>query len=287
MISKPFLTTCFLWFCLLAFTQQENYKPVEFPEAYNAQIDVVYKEVDGWKGRIDIYTNTTSKQPTPIAINIHGGGWSHGEKESQTGFGSFFENGYAVANVAYRLVDTAPAPAAIEDIRCALIYLYNNAKALNIDTTKIVIIGGSSGGHLALMAGFLENNTTFDSDCHYEGELKVAAIINKYGITDLSPLNESKSVKRWLAKKTGDNDFIASVSPINYVTKNSPPTFTVHGDADPIVPYTQSVRLYRRLKNYGVMSEFLTIPNGKHGNFTVEERKLYSDKMWVFLKKII
>lgn len=287
MTYRSILILSFFCFYSLVSAQHKDYKPVKFPETYSAKIDVIYKEVDGWKGRIDLYTNTTSKQPTPIVLNIHGGGWNHGEKESQTGFSTFFKNGYAVANVAYRLVDTAPAPAAIEDIRCALIYLYNNATTLNIDTSKIVIIGGSSGGHLALMAGYLENNTTFDSDCHYEGELKVAAIINKYGITDLSPLTKSKSVKRWLAKKTKDNDFIASVSPINYVTKNSPPTFTVHGDADPIVPYSQSVRLHRRLKNHGVMSEFLTIPNGKHGGFSIEERKLYSDKMWVFLKKII
>src|SRR5690606_5817577 len=128
--------------------QEKQYKPVEFPEGYKAQIDVVYTQVNGWDGRMDLYTNPNSEKPTPVVINIHGGGWNHGVKESQTGYGSFFKNGYAVANVEYRLVDVAPAPAAIQDVRCALIYLYKHAKELNIDTNKIVVMGGSSGGHL-------------------------------------------------------------------------------------------------------------------------------------------
>ena len=287
MISKSGLSLCFIWFFVLLSAQQEEFKPVIFPENYTAQIDVIYKEADGWEGRIDLYTNKSSEKPTPIVLNIHGGGWYYGEKESYTGFGSFFKNGYAVANEAYRLVDFAPAPAAIEDVRCALIYLYNNAKELNIDTSKIVIIGGSAGGHLALMAGLLGDNTTYDADCTYDGNLKVAAIINKYGITDLKPLVKSKSVKNWLGKKIHDTDFISSVSPINYVTKKSPPIFIVHGDADSIVPYKQSVKLYKRLKNKKVKSLFLTIPKGKHGEFTNEENKLYSTMMWEFLKPII
>ena len=284
---KTILAFCLLWCFWITDAQQNEYKPVKFPEGYTAQIDIVYKKAGGWEGRIDLYTNSNAKKPTPIILNIHGGGWNHGEKESQSGFGSFFKNGYAVANVEYRLVDVAPAPAAIEDVRCALIYLYNNAKELNIDTNKIVIMGGSSGGHLALMAGLLGNNTIYDADCTYEGELKVAAIINKYGVTDLVPLTEWKSAKNWLGRGYLNKDFTESVSPLYYVTKDSPPIFIIHGDADPIVPYTQSEKLYKALKLNEVATEFLTIPNGKHGKFTKEEKKLFSDKMWKFLSYII
>ena len=283
---KSILACCLLWYSCSLFAQQKDYQPVKFPEGYTAQIDVIYKEVDGWEGRIDLYTNPNAEKPTPVVLNIHGGGWNHGEKESQSGFGSFFKNGYAVANVEYRLVDVAPAPAAIEDVRCALIYLYNNAKTLNIDTTKIVIMGGSAGGHLALMAGLLGNNTIYDADCTYEGELKIAAIINKYGVTDLVPLNKKKSAKNWLGKGYLNEEFTKSVSPLYYVTKDSPPVFIVHGDADPIVPYSQSVKLYKALKDNNVNAEFLTIPNGKHGKFTKEEKTLFSTQMWSFLKSL-
>ena len=141
------------------------YKPVVFPKGYESKLDVVYVNVNGWEGRLDYYIDPSSKQPTPLVINIHGGGWNHGVKEGQGGFSSFFKAGFAVANIEYRLTPQAKAPAAIEDTRCALIYLISNAKKLNIDVKKIVIMGGSAGGHLALMAGLLGNNHLFDTNC--------------------------------------------------------------------------------------------------------------------------
>lgn len=266
--------------------QNTTYKPVSFPDHYRAQIDIIYTQVNNWEGRMDLYTNPNSEQATPIVINIHGGGWNHGEKESQTGFGSFFKNGYAVSNVEYRLVDVAPAPAAIEDVRCALIYLYKHAKALNIDTNKIVIMGGSSGGHLALMAGLLGNNKKFDTHCSFEGNVKVAAIINKYGVTNLTPLSQWKSAKNWLGQGYNNKAFIASVSPLYYVSEQSPPTFIIHGDADPIVPYQQSVMLYEKLKQHHIKTEFMTVKNGLHGKFSKEDNADFSENLWTFLKEL-
>lgn len=182
------------------FSQQQTYTPVSFPNGYQSQIDVVYTQINGWNGRMDLYT--TWSQNTHAHCHQHPwGGWNHGEKESQSGFGSWFKNGYAVANVEYRLVDVAPAPAAIEDVRCALTYVYKNAKTLNIDTNKIVVMGGSSGGHLALMTGLLGNDKRFDSNCYFYGNIKVAAIINKYGVTDLAPLAAWKSAKKLAGSK--------------------------------------------------------------------------------------
>ncbi|MEN3322822.1 alpha/beta hydrolase [Mariniflexile soesokkakense] len=268
------------------FSQENTFKPVNFPKGYKSQIDVIYTQVNGWNGRMDFYTNPTAKTPTPIIINIHGGGWNHGEKESQTGFGSWFKNGYAVANVEYRLVDVTPAPAAIEDVRCALIYIIKNAEALNIDTNKIVIMGGSSGGHLALMAGLLGNNKRFDTNCSYEGNIKIAAIIDKYGVTDLLPLTKWKSAKNWLGTNYNNQNFVESVSPLYNISKQSPPTFIVHGDADPIVPYPQSVALHEKLKANGVKTEFLTIPEGVHGKFNEEQNELLSKRVWDFLNNL-
>ena len=278
------MLTILLGFNYYAVGQDKTFKPVEIPKDYTTQIDVIYTKINNWEGRMDIYSNPISVKPTPIVINIHGGGWNHGEKESQSGFGSFFKNGYAVANVEYRLVDVAPAPAAIEDVRCALIYLFNHAIALNIDTNKIVIMGGSAGGHLALMAGLLGNDNQFDTNCPFEGNIKVAAIIDKYGVTDLTPLLNWKSARNWLGKGFGNLGFIESVSPIYYVSEQSPPTFIIHGDADPIVPYNQSEMLFEKLKGYGIKTEFITVKGGLHGKFPKEENTNFSDKMWVFLK---
>lgn len=280
------LTIVFLSITHWAFPQEKEYTSVEYPNDYDAQINVPYTEANNWVGYMDLYIKPNAETPTPIVINIHGGGWRSGNKESQTGFATFFKHGYAVANVAYRLADIAPAPAAIEDVRCALIYIYQNAEALNIDTSKIVIMGGSAGGHLALMAGLLGNDKRFDTNCPHTETIKVAAIINKYGVTDLSPLAYWKSANNWLALNNTDSDFVASVSPINYVAPNSPPIYIVHGTADPIVPYNQSVILYKKLKANKVKTSFLTIKKGKHGKFTAKQNVQLSKSIWKFLNNL-
>ncbi len=267
------------------------YKPVAFPKGYEAKLDVVYTIVNGWEGKLDYYIYPLSKQPTPLVINIHGGGWNHGVKEGQGGFSPFFKEGFAVANIEYRLTPQAKAPAAIEDTRCALIYLIKNAKQLNIDVNKIVIMGGSAGGHLALMAGLLENNHLFDNNCTGFEKIKVAAIIDKYGINDVGdwaygPHITSKSATNWLGSKAKDDVFIKSVSPINYITKNSPPIFIVHGNADPTVSYQQSVVLYKKLVEFGVKTKFLTVDGGLHGKFDKQKNDEINIAMMQFIAEI-
>jgi acetyl esterase/lipase len=248
------------------------YKPVVYPKGYESKLDVVYTTVNGWEGKLDYYINPLSKQPTPLVINIHGGGWNHGVKEGQGGFSLFFKAGFAVANIEYRLTPQATAPAAIEDTRCALIYLVNHAKELNIDVNKIVIMGGSAGGHLALMGGLLGSNHLFDKNCQTVEPIKVAVIIDKYGINDVGdwaygPNITSKSATNWLGSKAKDAAFIKSVSPIYYISKDSPPIFIVHGNADPTVPYQQSVLLHQKLVELGVKTKFITVEGGLHGKF--------------------
>ncbi|WP_194768367.1 alpha/beta hydrolase [Tamlana sp. I1] len=267
-------------------SQSTTYKPVKFPTDYNASLNIVYTTVNQWEGKMDLYTNLLSKQPTPIVINIHGGGWNHGVKESQTGFSEFFKNGFAVANVEYRLESTAPAPAAIEDVRCALIYLYKHAKTLNIDTNKIVVMGASAGGHLALMTGLLGNNRRFDSHCYLESEIKIAAIIDKYGPTDLTLLSEMGSAKKWLKTNSKNKTFIKSVSPLYFVSESSPPTLIIHGTKDPLVSYKQSVMLYKKLQENQIKTELVLIEGGGHGKFSKAEKSLFNEKLWQFLDNL-
>jgi len=286
MKKYSFLMVFILGFLLEISCQGTLDKAVQYPDNYNAKIDVVYSKVLNWEGRMDIYHNPESEKPTPIVINIHGGGWNHGRKESQTGFGSFFKQGFAIANVEYRLVDVSPAPGAIEDVRCALVYLCKHAEELNIDPEKIVIMGASAGGHLALMAGLLNNDKIFDSNCDFETEIKIAAIIDKYGPTDLWQLRHAGSVKKWLGDKHNSNRFIRSVSPINYVDENSPPVLVIHGTKDPLIPYKHSVLFYDKLMKNNVKTELVTIKGGKHGKFSKEQKAVIKDKMWNFLKEL-
>lgn len=270
---------------------KDSVKKVQVPDGWSSQIDVVYTSGKDWQQKLDLYLPPKSGKPSAVLINIHGGGWNHGTKESQTGFSTFFKMGFAVCNIEYRLTPQATAPAAVEDARCALIYLIKNAKDLNIDVNRIVIMGGSAGGHLALMAGLLGNDHRFDTNCEGVENVKVAAIIDKYGITDVNDWAygkdiTSKSATRWLGDKAKDQDFIKSVSPINFVNKNNPPVFIAHGDADPTVPYQQSVALHKKLQEAGVKTEFMTIEGGKHGGFPKEQGTELNKAIVKFLKDL-
>jgi len=277
-----------LYLSLPAQNKDTVYKPVEYPAGYTANLNVVYTKVKDWEGKMDIYLPQKQNKSTPVVINIHGGGWKNGVKESQTDFNSFFKAGFAVANIEYRLTDQAIAPAAVEDARCALIYIIKNAEELNINVNKIVIMGGSAGGHLALMAGLLGNDHRFDNNCSGVENIKVAAIIDKYGITNVwewayGTKLTNESARQWLGDKTKDETFAKSVSPIFYVDKNSSPTFIVHGSADPTVPYQQSVDLHKKLSAAGIKTALVTVEGGLHGRFEKEKNNEINNNIITFI----
>jgi acetyl esterase/lipase len=177
--------------------------------------------------------------------------------------------GMNVVNVEYRLARVAQAPAAVEDCRCALRWVIQHAKDYGIDVNRLVVSGGSAGGHLALTTGMLPASAGLDRQCPGPDNLKVAAIVNWYGISDVNELLDGPNMKAYAVTWLGsapDRDQIAKrVSPLTYVRSGLPPVLTIHGDADPTVPYSQSVRLHKALADAGVGNELMTMPGGRHG----------------------
>ena len=264
---------------------QKNYSKI-----YDAHIDIVYHTVDTIQSKLDFYTPKESKVKTPVLMYMHGGGWSKGTKDSMTSqLSHYMESNFAIVNVNYRLFNQGLAPAAVIDCRCALAWIYENAEKYNFDVSKIVISGGSAGGHLALITGMLPAKSEFDKECGYKGDLKVAAIVDFYGIVDVKDILSGENKKgyavRWLGDQPDKEKIADKVSPINYIRKDLPPTFIVHGDADPTVPYQHAVRLQKALSDAGVVNEFMTIPGGVHGKFTKEEMVEIYKRVDAFLGK--
>ena len=118
----------------------------------------------------------------------------------------------------------------------------------------------------------------------------VAAIIDKYGPVDFNSPRDNfykyKSLVNWLGENVEKTEFRAFVSPITYVSKKSPPVFIVHGNADPIVPYQQSVDLYNKLQTEGVVAKFITVEEGLHGKFPKEKNSEINKEIIAFLKQI-
>jgi len=200
----------------------------------------------------------------------------------------YFEKGYAVANVEYRLRGEALAPACVEDVRGALHYILNHAEELHIDVNKVIFQGGSAGGHLALMGGYLMNNRIYDNDCvQYPNPIKIMAVIDKYGPCDFTQLMTYSSLIAWTGDRFSDQDFVNSLSPIEYVDANTPPTYIIHGDADPTIPYNQSVTLNAALESAGVKHQFTTVSDGGHGGFPDAYNTQMETEIGIFLSEVL
>ena len=107
------------------------------------------------------------------------------------------------------------------------------------------------------------------------------AILDWYGITDVNDVldgpNQKTYAVAWFGSLPNKVELAKRLSPLEYIRRDLPPVLTIHGDADPTVPYTNATRMRDALSTAGVPNQLLTIPGGKHGNFTPEERlKIYA-----------
>lgn len=258
-----------------------------FAQRIDKKLDLVYTSRGEWQGKLDLYL-PANKPDNALVIYVHGGGWTHGRKEAEyEKIKVFIEHGYAVANVEYRLAGQAPAPAALEDVRCAIRYLLEHSADFNLNTKKYVLMGGSAGGHLALLAGL---NPGHAGECSLKG-FRPAAIISKYGPTDLlswkPAMDPGSASSAWLAARRLDTAFVKSMSPTNFAGNLRIPVLFVHGDQDKTVPIAQSQMLYDKMKDRGAPVEMYVVRGGRHGNFGPVETPKMDERMIAFLRKYL
>jgi len=257
---------------------------------YRIVPNVVYGVADNFETKLDLYIPRGERGPLPTLVQIHGGGWVGGSKE-QNGlrFLPYLEMGWAVVNVQYRLGQVGLAPAAVEDCLCALRWVIRNAEQYGFDTSRIVLTGYSAGGHLALTTGMIPASAGLDRQCPGDEPLQVAAIINWYGITDVADLLEGPNMRtyavQWMGSMPNRKEIAARVSPLTYVRAGLPPILTIHGDADPTVPYSHALRLRDALDKAGVPNRLHTVPGGGHGNFTTEQYQQVYETVRQFLSE--
>jgi acetyl esterase/lipase/peptidoglycan/xylan/chitin deacetylase (PgdA/CDA1 family) len=264
--------------------------PDKWPDYASADYDILpnitYSIANNTELKLDLYLPKDRRAPNPTLMLFHGGGWVDGQKERNVfQLLPYLSLGWAVINVEYRLARNTPAPAAVEDCRCALRWVAYHAKEHNLDTSKITLTGTSAGGHLSLITGMLPPQSIFDRQCPTEGDarwrvgtepkINVAAIINWYGITDVADLIDGPNAKHyameWLGGLSNREELARQLSPINYVRAGLPPILTIHGDQDDIVPYNQAVRLHAALDKAGAPNQLVTLPGRKHGGFNKQD----------------
>ncbi|MGA1984448.1 MAG: alpha/beta hydrolase [Acidobacteriaceae bacterium] len=261
-------------------------------------------------GTVDLHLDVfqmPSAKPAPVVVHLHGGGWTApaGQSHSPGLFTALLAAGISVVSVQYRSSLEAPAPAALQDVHCALSWLKANAAKYNFDVNRVILYGVSAGGELALMAAYAPDS--FDPPGCTD-QPKVAAVLDYYGPPDLAEalLHEPGSgdfVRQWLglalplpadhAVENAENGTPAPVrwpepsaaelalakqlSPMNYIRPGVPPTYIVNGDRDPRVNPEQDSKLKVALDAAGVPAGHDIIPGAGHGNFPKPE----ANKAWL------
>lgn len=245
---------------------------VETSRKYYQLAGQTYRTVHGQSLKVDVFRPRPEGPPMPVLVYFHGGGWMTGDKErAALHVTPFLSQGWVAFNVAYRLGKVAQAPAGAEDCICALKWIFKNASTYRADMNRVVLMGHSAGGHLALLSAFAP-----DVGKACPGDMpRVRAIVNWYGISDVADLidgaNKREFAEGWIGNGPGRVELANRLSPIKYVKAGVPPVISIHGDLDDTVPFAHSVRLDAALRSVSVPSELIRIPGAKHGQFSEQQ----------------
>ena len=251
---------------------------VDLANRYRVAPNVTYHTVDGVELKMDVYARRDVQTPQPTLVFMHGGFWVAGNKEgSLLSLIPWLEMGWNVVNVEYRLGPEFLAPAAVQDVFCALRFVASSADQYNVDVDRLVASGQSAGGHLALVLGMMPDSAGFADTCPGEATPRVAAVVNWFGVTDVPDVidgpNRAEAAARWFGDMPDRIELARRLSPLTYVREGLPPVLTIHGDADNVVPYDEGARLHAALDDIGTPNRLLTIPGGGHGRFSDEQQR--------------
>lgn len=280
---------------LFAEDQEELFPPerIRFADDIDVQ-DVVYSHKSDVDLHMLIYSpKEKTKHHYPLMVCIPGSGW---HKQTITDNYKYIQHlvreGYVVASVEYRHAEIATMPAPITDTKNAIKYLVLNAGKYSVDTQRIAVMGDSSGGHTALMVGLTPGELFADDE--YKGvRFCIRCVIDFFGPTNFSTMRNAPylaedhaaadgSIGLVLGKRDVDEcpEECVLYSPVTYVEKGRalPDVMLLHGNRDGVIPFSQSVEIFEKLRECGHYAEFVCFERAAHwsGGF----------RSWTMLKTV-
>ncbi len=254
------------------------------PELMN---DIEYARPNGVSLRMDA-SIPAGGEKVPAVIIVHGGGWVAGDKriDVQPLFKPLSDAGFAWFSINYRLAaDLTQFGVAIGDVQQAIRYVRSHAAEFHVDPDRIGLIGESAGGQLAAMAALRGDRDT-----------AVKAVVALYTPSDLATLlNQSNYIPPRIRDSVRGTPWeslilagLAQLSPIENVRRDMPPFLFIHGTADPLVPFQQSVAMCARMKKAGASCEVYPVEGAGHGIRWWESSRFaaaYKEKMIQWLRQ--
>jgi acetyl esterase/lipase len=250
------------------------------PQEISLKVGIIYGLGGGEPLKLDLASPDPAAGELPAIVFIHGGGWRYGDRTAyRSAIVEAALRGYVAVSVDYRLTDPDksgkpkyPFPACVEDVKCAVRWLRGNAKKLHVDPNRIGVTGDSAGGHLSLMVGLTDASAGLEGKGgNPDMSSRVQAVVNIFGPTDMASLHPaSKKAADRLDELLGgppshDPELYRVASPVTYVSKDDPPTLTIHGTKDVVVVPEQAAELDAAMKKVGVPHTLLMIEGQGHG----------------------
>lgn len=191
-------------------------------------------------------------QPAPVYIFVHGGSWVAGSKDfirlyEESLIEPLRRHGVVVVSIGYRFVWQTPFQNLSKDVHAAMEYLRRESETYRLDMNRVVIHGQSAGAHLAMLEGLR----------YPEG---IRLIVNEFGPADLVAFQKDQPAVGIVSKRIRKQE-----SPTEWVDSGMPPMVIWHGDADTMVPISQSEILIEKIKEAGGQVELHIVPGADHG----------------------
>ena len=252
------------------------------PLADNVRLvpDLPYAATDDPRQQLDIYLprQPAVAGPLPVIAFVHGGGWKMGSRVmARPMIMPLVESGrYAAVSIGYRLSWQDIWPAQLHDVKAAIRWIRAHAGEYGLDPGRICAMGPSAGGHLVAELGTTNGDVALAGKLgeHTDQSSDVQCVIDFFGPADLTSdgavagEDEPSPVTRLLGGRATDlPQLAAEASPVHQAGAGDVPFLIVHGTADPLVNYSQSVALQRALREAGVPVILQTVEGAGHGTF--------------------
>jgi len=237
---------------------------------YKQTVDSEDKEVE-LRLHIFMQEQKEGAAKRPAIVFFFGGGWVGGAPQQfYPHCKDLAERGIVAITGEYRVRGQhgTPPQACIEDGKSAIRYVRKIAKALNVDTDRVVAAGGSAGGHVAACTGVLSGFEAENEDKSISSKPNLMILFNP--VIDTSPKNG------YGAKKVAGDDPLV-ISPLHHAHKDQPPSLIFHGDADKVVKI-DSIRAFEvKSIKLGVESKLVEYEGAGHGFFNHSDFRKQKD----------
>ena len=165
-------------------------KPVESQVQFQQDIHIGPKPQGEGDLLADLWLPDPGTAPSRLGIvYVHGSGWRVGDKDMGTRpfFTRLASQGHVILDIAYSLWPHADMPTMVKEINQAVLWLKRKAPDYGVDPGKIVLMGGSAGAHLSLLAAYTPGEATFQPP-QMQGDTRVCAVVAFYPPVDLAEL---------------------------------------------------------------------------------------------------